>query len=641
MLMVAVFLIISLPFALYNYVILAVSICIGVVGSLAILVFLKSYGGCRFKTVNVIKEYIDSNYKDLIDCIKTPLVLTAAKDPNKIIFYNKEFKKEFFEENYCEDDSVTAYSGGQTAENLLKKEKTPVSYKEKKFNVSAEKIGDFIVFCFQNDTKYKDLKKKYIDSRACVGLVMFDNKEELAESSEDEKMSIIKVAVDNVLSSWAKGINGILKKLNNGKYIIVFEEKYLKGLISEKFKILNKIHEAKIDEHKYATISIGISSGAESFLEAKNWAEKALNMALGRGGDQVAIKNKTKYEFFGGASKGLEKRSKVRTRVAAMAILEKIELSDNVFIMGHKYSDFDSVGAAAGLYGVCSKLKKKKSYIVVDKSRSLAGLAINHLEKSGQENIFITPEDALPLITENSLLIAVDTHSVKFLESFDVYKKISNVIVIDHHRLSVDKIKNASIFFHEPFASSTCEMVAELVQYMGDKYLKKAEAECLLAGIMLDTKSFSLKSGIRTFEAAAYLKKKGADNLSVKKMFANSMDTYKLRCKIIETAYIFGDCAVAKLNEKIENMRVSCSQAADELLNIKNVKASFVIFSSGETVNISARSLGDVNVQIIMEKLGGGGHQTMAAAQINSHSIEEVEQRLLEIIKENISLKNE
>ena len=632
--------IISLPFVLYNCVIFIISICIGFVGALTLFMFLKSYGGCKFKTVNVVKEYIDSNYKDLIDSIKTPLILTSVKNPDKIIFYNKEFKKEFLQDGYCVNDSVAVYVSGQTAENLLDKEKVAICYKEKKFNVSAEKIGDFIVVCFQNDTKYKDLKKKYIDSRVCVGLVMFDNKEELSESLEDEKMSIIRVAVDNILSSWAKEINGILKKLNDGKYIIIFEEKYLKSFIAEKFKILNKIHEAKIDDHKYATISIGISRGAENFLEAKIWAEKSLNMALGRGGDQVAIKNKSKYEFFGGASKGLEKRSKVRTRVAAMAILEKIELSDSVFIMGHKYSDFDVIGAAAGFYGVCSKIKKKKTYVVIDKNHSLASLAISHLEKSGAENIFINPEDVGPLITENSLLIVVDTHSVKFLESSDVYQKINNVIVVDHHRLSVDKIKNATIFFHEPFASSTCEMVAELVQYMGDKYLKKSEAECLLAGMMLDTKNFSLKSGIRTFEAAAYLKKKGADNLSVKRMFANSMDTYKLRCKIIETAYIFDDCAIAKLEEKIENMRVSCSQAADELLNIKNVKASFVIFSSEEFVNISARSLGDVNVQVIMEKLGGGGHQTMAAAQIEGLSIEEVEQRLLKIIKEhNISLE--
>ena len=638
--MISIFLIISLPFVLYNYVIFAVSVCIGLVGALVLFMFLKSYSGCKFKTVNVIKEYIDSNYKDLIDCIQTPLILTAVKDPDKIILYNKEFKKEFLEDGYCANDLIFTYTSGQTAESLLAKEKTAIFYKEKKYNVNAEKIGDFIVFCFQDDTKYRELKKKYVDSRACVGLVMFDNKEELAESSEDEKMSIVRVSVDNILSGWAKGINGILKKLNDGKYIIVFEEKYLKVFISEKFKILNKIHEAKIDNHKYATISIGLSRGAENFLEARIWAEKALNMALGRGGDQVAIKNKSKYEFFGGASKGLEKRSKVRTRVAAMAILEKIELSDSVFIMGHKYSDFDAVGAAAGLYGVCSKIKKKRTYIVIDKNHSLADSAINHLEKSGSENIFIDSEEVLPLITENSLLIVVDTHSVRFLESPDAYQKSNNVIVIDHHRLSVDKIKNAAIFFHEPFASSTCEMVAELVQYMGDKYLKKSEAECLLAGIMLDTKNFSLKSGIRTFEAAAYLKKKGADNFTVKRMFANSMDTYKLRCKIIETAYMFGDCAIAKLEEKVKNMRVSCSQAADELLNIKNVKASFVIFSSGETVNISARSLGDVNVQVIMEKLGGGGHQTMAAVQIEGVTIEEAEQRLIEIIKENVSLKN-
>ena len=437
------------------------------------------------------------------------------------------------------------------------------------------------------------------------------------------------------MRDWIKEAKGIFRKLSDEKYFVVFKEKYLKNFADNKFNIIDKIHDFKIDEHRYATVSIGISRGEESLSEAAVEAKNALNMSLGRGGDQVTIKKKNYYEFFGGTSQGLEKRSKVKTRVVAMALLEKIQESDTVFIMGHKYSDFDSVGSAVALWSVCTRVKKKKAYVVIDKEQSLARSAIDHIEKFSSDKMFVSPSQAISFVTPKSMLIVVDTHSIKFLESADLYSKVKNVAVIDHHRMAIDKIDNAAVFFHEPFASSACEMVAEMVQYMFDGHLKKSEAECLLAGIMLDTKNFTLKTGIRTFEAAAYLKKKGAESIEVKRMFSSSIDMYRLKYNVIANSHVFDSFVISRLEKADieDNARVACSQAADELLNLKNIKASFVLFKSDGKINVSARSLGNVNVQLIMEELGGGGHQTMAAAQVAYSSFDEVEEKLVKIIR--------
>ncbi len=614
-----------------------INILITSVMLLTVFVLIKSYKNYILGVSENVKKLIHDKSEDLLDGIPISVAVLSCDNIDEIVFYNAAFKENFLKDKPCEESSVNSYIPGQTVGGILAKNYVDISYGNKKFKVCAKKIDNFVILYFFDNTEYKNMKQKYINSRACVGLILFDNKEELRQSATDEQNLQISTSVENMLGNWMSGAHGMLKKLSDGKYFIIFEEKYLKNFIAEKFKIIDKIHDAKIDGRRYATVSMGISRGAENFEEANVWAKSALNMSLGRGGDQVTVKNNNSYEFFGGTSQGLEKRSKVRTRVVGMALLEKIESSDSVFIMGHKFSDFDSIGAAAGLWGVCARIKKKNTYIIADKSQSLAGLAINHLEKSNSDKMFVSPEQARSLITENSFLIIVDTHFLKSLESIEIYKMIKHVAVIDHHRMTVDKISNALIFYHEPFASSACEMVTELVQYMGDTGLKKAEAECLLAGIMLDTKSFSLKSGIRTFEAAAYLKKKGADNAEVKKMFAVSIDAYKIKCKIIENAYIAEGCAIARLNEYEKDAKVPCAQAADELLDIKNVRASFVIFPDDNVVNISARSFGDVNVQVIMEALGGGGHQTMAAAQIPNVSFNQAEEKLIEIIKEKFS----
>ncbi len=621
----------------FNRVLAGINLSITIVLIVMGCLLVKNYESYVFKISDDIKDILGEDSQNLINSVPTPIVVLSSDTPNNLVFYNSKFKENFIDKvNYSE--FVNRY--GEIFREIIKKNTGSVIFGGRNFKVLSEKNKDFVILYFIDNTEFKNLKKKYSDTRPCVGFVVFDNRDELYRYADDEQNSQILVAVEGMLRDWMAKSQGIFKKLSGGKYFVVFEEKYLKQFISEKFKIIDKIHSAQIDEHRYATVSIGISRGAENLFKAKNEAARALDMALGRGGDQVAVKGKSSYEFFGGASQGLEKRSKVRTRVVASMLSERIASCDCVFIMGHKYSDFDSVGAAVALWSICTRIKNKKSFVVINKKESMASSAIEYLERLDSDKIFISPTQAQTMITDKSLLIVVDTHSLNFLENNDVYLMSKNIAVIDHHRLTVNKVENAMIFYHEPSASSVCEMVTELVQYIGDKCLEKSEAECLLAGITLDTKNFTLKAGVRTFEAAAYLRKKGADISEVKQMFAGSIENYKLKCRIIENARIIENCAVARLDEFNKGSRMACAQAADELLNVKNIKASFVLFPNNDKINISARSLGEINVQTIMEKLGGGGHQTMAATQIEGMNMEQVEKKLIDIIKSNIINKN-
>ena len=357
-------------------------------------------------------------------------------------------------------------------------------------------------------------------------------------------------------------------------------------------------------------------------------------MALGRGGDQVAIKQGDSYEFFGGMSKGVEKRDKVRTRVIASTLSDHIKDSDYVFIMGHQFSDLDSVGASVGMWSAVTKGQERPASVVINREQSLAASLIESIDKSGNGGMFITPAQAENMLTDHSLLIIVDTHSPSFVESSSLYQKSKRVVVIDHHRMMVNHIEGAVVFYHEPYASSASEMVTELTQYLGENALNRLEAEALLAGIMLDTKNFVLKTGVRTFEAAAYLRRKGADTVEVKRLFSDSIDTYKAKYQMVSGAEIFNSCAIASADENCADIRVASAQAADELLGIQGVNASFVMYPAGGGINISARSLGSVNVQVIMEALGGGGHQTMAGAQLSDVTMEEAREKLVGLISD-------
>ncbi len=463
---------------------------------------------------------------------------------------------------------------------------------------------------------------------------MFDNKEEFERASIEGEDIQIAAKVEIALQKWITQTSGFLKKLSGGKYMVIMEERHIKDAIREKFKILEEIRNIKLNDTIWATVSIGIGREGKTLKECELWARRAFDMAVGRGGDQVVIKNFEGYKFFGGMSKGFEKRSKVRTRMISSALSEQIKESDNVLIMGHKFSDLDSVGASIGMNSIINKGKSKNSYIVINKKETLALALIESVESQSEKMIFLSEEEALKIISDKTLLIIVDTHSDSFIESKKIYKMCKKIVVIDHHRMMVNHINNAVVFYHEPFASSASEMVTELAQYLSDNVLNRLESEALLAGIMLDTKNFVLKTGSRTFDAAAYLRRRGADTVEVKRMFSNSIDTYKVKYQLVSGAEIFNNCAIACAEEGMANIRVACAQAADELLSIQGVNASFVIYKDNDEINISARSLGDVNVQVIMEAMGGGGHQTMAGVQIKNENIEYVRENLAKIISE-------
>ena len=364
-------------------------------------------------------------------------------------------------------------------------------------------------------------------------------------------------------------------------------------------------------------------------------ALQALEMSQGRGGDQVAIKTGDSYEFFGGVtSTGIEKRTKVKTRVVASALKELIRGSDKVFIMGHKFGDVDSLGSSYGLWK-CASGMERESYIVLDEKTHLAASLICKIKEESGDHVMIDGKTACERMTRKSLLIICDTHRRDFVDCSPLYDACRTTVVIDHHRKNTDFIDNSVIFYHEPYASSACEMVSELVQYIDSSMIGKPQAEALLAGIMLDTRNFVLRTGVRTFEASAFLRSCGADPVAVKKLFSDSIDVYRERAMLVSGAEFFDNCAVAAAHEGVTVSRVAASQAADELLNIEHVDASFVLFSLGGDVNISARSLGKVNVQIIMEALGGGGHYTMAAAQIKNMTLDEAKSRLIQILQQS------
>ena len=407
----------------------------------------------------------------------------------------------------------------------------------------------------------------------------------------------------------------------------------LQKQIEKKFRLLDKVRSI-VYNGRSATLSIGVGHGCDSLPESARMAKKALDMALGRGGDQVAVLSAGEYTFFGGVAKSVERTSKVRVRTISQQIAEAISHAEQVLIMGHKYSDLDCIGAAAGMYALVTEKFSKPCHIVADTERTMARLMIDRLREK-HSDCFVTVEHGFVLAGARTLLIIVDTHSPSFVESDWLYQNCGDVIIIDHHRKMVDYIDTASIFLHEPSASSASELVTEVVEYLADDVLSHTEAEALLSGIMLDTKNFVINTGVRTFEAAAFLRRKGADTVVVRDVFANSLENYRNKSKLVSSAQLINHCAVTVADENMRNSRVICAQAADDLLSIRDTYASFVISHlDGHTVNISARSFGKLNVQLIMEKLGGGGHQTMAAAQLPNVTLEEAREKLIAVLKE-------
>jgi len=509
-------------------------------------------------------------------------------------------------------------------------------WKNRTYRISSlpyrEDGAELTALLWTDITDFSALKAEYLASRPSVLLIMVDNYEDLIQNAKESARLEIGVAIEKLLEDFISQTNGILRRLKNGRFIAIIEERHMEKIMQEKFKILDEAREIRTDEKNYVTFSIGVGHGAPTLQEGEQLAAQSLDMALGRGGDQAAVKTENGYRFFGGVSKGVEKKSRAKTRIIAGAVQDLIVRSENVFIMGHRFGDLDSVGAACGLAGAVRLLNVPVS-VVVDPQKNLAPQLISMMMDEIGGDLFLSPQQALEMISDKSLLIIVDTHNKDILESDKLYKAAKNVVVVDHHRKNVNYVDNALVFHHEPYASSACEMVTELIQYFKlDGMVDSCYADCLLSGIMLDTKNFVMRTGVRTFEAAAFLRKIGADTVKVKCLFSGSIEAYRSRTDIVGSAEIVGCHAIAIAPDSTSDVRLVAPQAADELLSISKVDAAFVIYEINHIVNISARSLGAVNVQIIMEALGGGGHQTMAATQIPDISMQDAKAMLLQAI---------
>ncbi|MDR3766024.1 MAG: DHH family phosphoesterase [Butyricicoccus sp.] len=492
-----------------------------------------------------------------------------------------------------------------------------------------------LVLYFVPCTEYIHCRDRYTLSRPAVSIISIDNYEELTKNATDSEKSIILAEIDRKIAQWAKDSRSLLRKYDRDKYIFVLENGDLTKLAGKKFSVLDEVRSIQSRSGVVATLSIGIGKDGETFAECFHFAGVALDMALSRGGDQVVIKTKYNFEFFGGLSKELEKRTKVKSRVVANALMQLIRESSRVLIMGHQSSDMDSVGAAIGM--ACAvRVHGKPVNIVLRRDRTLAQELIDKIEAiEGNEKLFMEPDEAMVLCDYNTLLIVVDTNRPDYVESPPLLESINKVAVIDHHRRAASYIENFALNLHEPYASSASELVSELLQYMVQtSEIRREEAECLLAGIYLDTKGFSIKTGVRTFEAAAYLKRAGAEMVAVKKMFQSTFDEYMLCQKVISTAHDCGGGIILAISDEPIEDRALAAKAADSLLGIIGVRASIVAFHAGADTIVSARSFGQVNVQIVMEKLGGGGNITSAGAQLRGVSLEDAEPRLQEAIQE-------
>ena len=481
-----------------------------------------------------------------------------------------------------------------------------------------------------DDTVYKQTLEEYTASRPACLIIVIDSYDELFDDMKDSEQAKELEAINSLLEAYIAKSTGFLRKISNSRYIAVVEERDIHWMLQERFEILDQVR--ALHPGGFTTLSIGVGHGGKTLQECHQMARESIDIALGRGGDQAAVKTVDGFEFYGGISHGVEKRSHVRSRIIANALCDLIKKSDSVIIMGHRMSDLDAIGSAIGVLRIC-KICGVPAVIAVNSDATLAGPLLKSFIDAGEGHNFIPPDQTLDVITPRTLLIVVDTYQKRLLESQKIYEKCKRVVVIDHHRMAVGHIDNPLLLYHEPYASSASELVCELLQFLPkEDNITALEAQALLAGIMLDTRSFALHVGVRTFEAAAWLRSRGAQTADTKLLFNTSKEEYEARAHIVESAYIYKGCAIALSEELDAGMNVVLPMAANDLLTINGVDASFVAVAKNGGVNISARSMGALNVQVILEPLGGGGHLMMAGAQLHDCTLQDAETRIREQI---------
>lgn len=608
-----------------------ISAAITLIGVVITIIRLSKFNA-SFKQLLLALEQGASIKSKTLSCFGIPAIITS--DNNEIVWYNDAFDKYTKNTEYFGYDISTVFNA-----DLVSLEANSIcdaTFNGKEFDMFRAYVpsadGNYYIYYLVDNTSLKRTAREYFATRPVVLMIATDNFNETLRNSKDSERSAFLGAVHGEIEKWLGNTNCISVNIGAGCIQVLLDERGLKQLIENKFSVLDNVRKLKLCEYTGVTLSIGVGKGGASYNETELLSKQALEMAQSRGGDQVAIKNnKNEYKFFGGVSSAVERRTKVRVRTVSSAVQEMICACSKVILMGHKYSDLDCLGAAYALASVSADLNKT-AYVVFDKEKTLALPLYKEVIKVDNRVIFTKGDNLFELIDDRTLLIILDTHRAAFLENEELYNKIDNVIVVDHHRKAVDAINDAVIFYHETAASSACEMVTELIEYMQGVKISPMTANALLGGIVLDTKNFFLHTGVRTFEAASKLKLYGADTVKVKRMSSDNMRTYSRKSLIVSKTELYNGCAIAFDEISDDITRIASSQSADEMLYLDGVKASFVLFKTDDTVNISARSYGEINVQVIMENLGGGGHQNMAACQLKVADIDTAKTELVNAI---------
>ena len=595
------------------------------------------------KYIESVTCNMDTATKDTMVNAPLPMVIFRPEN-DEVIWSNDRFLQLTGEREHLFDTKITAAVPDFSSRWLMEGKTecpTEVRIGERRFLVFGHLVrtedqggrGYLATTYWVDVTDFAQVRDIYYSTRPVVGILTVDNYEELMKGATDSARSAMRSGIDERLAQWVAPAQGLFCRYERDRYLFVFEERFLAQFQEGKFSILETVREVVSPSGIQATLSIGVGKDADTLAELFQYAALSVEMALSRGGDQVVVKNKFNFEFYGGRTKELEKRTKVKSRVMANALGELMADASRVFVMGHKYPDMDCIGAAAG---VCAMARKKGApvHIIKEAGQNPASEMSERLGGLGEyKDVFLSQQDAILLADANCLLVVVDTNRPEQVVSQDLLEAVHKVAVIDHHRRASSYIADAALNFHEPYASSASELVTELLQYLLEPAdLLKTEAEALLAGMVLDTKQFTMRTGSRTFEAAAFLRRSGADTGDVKKLFQNDLEGTIAKYDIIQNAKMYHEgIAVAKVDHTVG--RITAAQAADELLNISGIDTSFVLFPDQEgRVILSARSMGDVNVQVVLEKLGGGGVAAAAGAQVPGKGVDEVNDMLLQAI---------
>ena len=594
--------------------------------------YMVEYAMASENTQNIFSQDLDIPYA-LMD--KKGIIAWRNRAFNSLVQKDRQSKKDIHAmfENITEND----------IEEITDKTDFHGEYQGRKYRIRITRlyIEESFVYtiCLFDETDLVELQNKKDNYMPVVGLIYMDNYDEAMESVEEVRKSLLEALIDRKINQYINSFNGIVKKLEKDKFFFVIKRENLNSAIEVRFDILEDVKTVNIGNEMSITLSIGIGYGSENLSRNYELARMAMDMALGRGGDQAVVKTEKEIKYFGGKAQTVEKQTRVKARVKAHAFRELLENKDKVIIMGHKILDMDAFGAAIGIWRIATSLNKKAHILMGDVNPSARPMIEKFKTAEYPDDLFISEEKAVNSITNESLVVVVDVNRPSITEGPSLLKKAKNIVVFDHHRQSSEIITNATLSYVETFASSACEMVSEIVQYISDDIkLKTLEADAMYAGIVIDTQNFNVQTGVRTFEAAAFLKRCGADVTRVRKMFREDAIDYLAKAEAIHNAEIFKECyAISECDsENTASPTLVCAQAANDLLNIKGIKASFVLTLYNNIIYISARSMDEVNVQTIMEKLGGGGHRSVAGAQLKENSIEDAKVRVKAVLKEMI-----